>query len=201
MGSVQDYLKCSVCGGLVISDFNYKTMEEWLSCQSCGRHYHNNLVSEDEPREDGRHYFMKDEHGDLISVICNLGPHGAFAFMNEGGGGMFGSIEPDTTLENWREHFNINDDNTVIEGENKWKEGANERLDMTRSHITFYDPETKEFTTVWGAPYEHEVLSDEYEVLEWKDEDEDLPFGTFLSENAPQELAEKMNLTVLPPRE
>lgn len=37
MGSVIDYEKCPRCGGILSTEFNYKTFEEWKSCSRCGR--------------------------------------------------------------------------------------------------------------------------------------------------------------------
>lgn len=198
MGSVIDYLKCSECGGIVFSDFDYKRGEEFLSCQSCGRHYSNEHILEEEPREDGRSYFMTDENARVITIINNFQAHGVYSFVRPGGGGVSGPIDASITLENWQDEFTF-----VRDGVSPWQDGT--EPDMTKSHITFYDPETKEFTTVWGAKYEHEIVADgELDDINWNgpDNGEDpTPYGRFLSENASQELSERLGIPIIPARE
>lgn len=39
MGSVIDYIECPNCKKEAVSDFYYKTGEEYVNCNSCGYHY------------------------------------------------------------------------------------------------------------------------------------------------------------------
>lgn len=47
MGSVIDYIECKNCKKEAVSDFYYKTGEEYVNCQSCGYHYSASIKNRD----------------------------------------------------------------------------------------------------------------------------------------------------------
>lgn len=52
MGSTIDYEKCPRCGGILNTELNYNTFEEWESCSRCGRR--------------GGWHYVRDEDGKAI---------------------------------------------------------------------------------------------------------------------------------------
>lgn len=56
MGSVIDYISCPDCGTEAYNEFNYKTGEEYISCNACGyfrRFYITNLEEQGKPQLEG----------------------------------------------------------------------------------------------------------------------------------------------------
>lgn len=64
MGSVIDYIECPNCKRDAVSDFYYKTGEEYVSCENCGYRY---SLS-----------YKRDENGELVRVDKN----GDLSFSN-----------------------------------------------------------------------------------------------------------------------
>jgi Zn ribbon nucleic-acid-binding protein len=48
MGSVIDYIECPNCKEEAVSDYYYKTGEEYINCSSCGYHYSYIIKRDDE---------------------------------------------------------------------------------------------------------------------------------------------------------
>jgi hypothetical protein len=126
---------------------------------------------------------------------------GSYSFVLEQGGGQSGPIQAGTTLENWPQEFPFDLDGRLL---NKNNEPI--ALDMTRSHISFYDEATGEFNTVWGnrpddtLGDETEEFLSEAELYDWSRLD-DIPKGVFLSENATPDVVVRLGLPVMPPKE
>jgi Zn ribbon nucleic-acid-binding protein len=47
MGSVIDYIECPNCKTEAMSDFYYKTGEEYINCNNCGYHYSATIINRD----------------------------------------------------------------------------------------------------------------------------------------------------------
>lgn len=193
MSSSQWYEKCSECGGVCFCEMNCKTGEFYVSCQSCGRHYDEDAIIEKRlnPESDTPFNFVKDAFGQLIVIFSNFPARGSYSFVGNKGVSTVGAIVGDLTPENYREHFVFNDDNQLM-----GKDGEPADIDMERSHITFYDAETKTFNTVWGTRPVDELedyLTDA-DTFDW--EQITLPVGQILSSNCPADIATKLELPV-----
>lgn len=94
MSSVQGEKKCPKCGGVMLYEFNCKTIEEHSTCCRCGfRQQWAPLWNEDRR--------MKlNEEGNCIGVCKEIPGYGAaFVKMRNGVGHLYAFDKPLTTLE------------------------------------------------------------------------------------------------------
>ena len=75
MASVLDFIDCPNCGKEAISDFYYKTGEEYINCQHCGYHYsafikHRNKALNTLTEEDWEIKEVKQPYGAYTYKMC-----------------------------------------------------------------------------------------------------------------------------------
>ena len=75
MASVLDFIDCPNCGKEAISDFYYKTGEEYINCQHCGYHYsafikHRNKALNTLTEEDWEVKEVKQPYGAYTYKMC-----------------------------------------------------------------------------------------------------------------------------------
>lgn len=76
MGSVIDYIDCPNCGKEAMSDFYYKTGEEYVNCSHCGYHYSATIKNRDKKLTE-----LTQEDWEIEEVKQ---PYGAFRYQMAG---------------------------------------------------------------------------------------------------------------------
>lgn len=76
MASVIDYIECKNCKQEAVSDFYYKTGEEYVNCQSCGYHYSASIKNRDKKLNE-----LTEVDWDIIEI---KNPYGSFKFKVAG---------------------------------------------------------------------------------------------------------------------
>ena len=76
MGSVIDYIECKNCKQEAVSDFYYKTGEEYVNCQSCGYHYSASIKNRDKKLNE-----LTEVDWDIKEI---KNPYGSFKFKVAG---------------------------------------------------------------------------------------------------------------------
>ena len=141
MGSVQDMIKCPQCNGIYMTDFNYRTQEEFRNCSRCGR--------------TERWFIIRDEEGNAVldkdgrvqmDYELQQGCGSARVFFKNGVGQIWSFSEP------------IDEETKQAYLEILKKPEVNKE----ESYLTFWDSQKNEVLAVYGKlPETYDELMEE----------------------------------------
>ena len=129
MSSVIDYIKCPQCGGIMHTDFDCNTTEEYRMCHRCGKIQSYTL------KRDDNHKIIFDENKQVIWQEKDLDGNGCVCFD-------FGSIAQISSLEN------PVDDNIKKQFDEELKQ--NENLIKDKCYFTYWDNNDKKVKSYFG---------------------------------------------------
>lgn len=129
MGSLQSSIQCPLCGGRMISDYYYRTGEEYRYCQRCGISQNWTIERDDTGAA------KRDESGKYIGKYSEDGGYGVAYIVKNGGsvGAYYSLTEPlsETDEEDFLKHIA--------------KNGAE-----NGSYLVTFNRDTLELTSVFG---------------------------------------------------
>ena len=129
MGSVQSSIRCPKCGGRMVSDYYYRTGEEYRYCQRCG-------ISQNWTIErDENGVAKRDEAGKYVGVYSESGGYGvAYIEFKEQCGGAYHSLLEPLTEQTKKEFLEYVKADGVAD----------------KSYLVAFDPNINKLTQVFG---------------------------------------------------